>query len=91
VFQLVGATLFLIGAIFMLVNTFTDAVWSFWVGLSFAVVAAAFYILIVLENKKILSKKLSDSSYSDKADNKNSHEKIENAQGTTPENKVSKD
>ena len=85
-FQLTAASLFLIGAVFMLINTFADAVWAFWVGLGFACVAAGFYILIVLENKKIFSRKMKNSSYSDTDENTISHgkEKIQSGE-ITPE------
>jgi len=61
VYTLVAATLFLLGAIFMLVNTFADVSWAFWVGLGFAVVASGFYIFLVIENKKVVTKKLTDT------------------------------
>ena len=87
IFQIVAAGLFLVGAIFMLVHTFADEPWSFWVGLGFAVVAAVFYLLIALENRGVIKKKLNESSYPDKTDNSIEHEKTQNAKIETAENK----
>lgn len=79
ILQVITAALFLIGAIFMLINTFADKLWAFWTGLAFAVVAATAYVLLILENRRQIFTKLKDSSYSDKAANKIGHEKIETA------------
>jgi len=49
-FMIVAATLFLIGAIFMLVNTFGNQEWALWVALVFAVSAAVIYILIQIQH-----------------------------------------
>ena len=46
----------------MLVNTFAELVWTFWVGLGFAVVAGTVYVLLVLENRKEISKKLNKTA-----------------------------
>jgi Ca2+/Na+ antiporter len=88
IIQVTAAVLFLIGAIFMLVNTFADQAWSFWTGLGFAVVAAAVYIYMFVENRKLFSKKLTESSYSDKSNNTIEHEKnVQNPKNQTPETK----
>jgi len=76
IYQLSAAALFLIGAVFMLVNTFTEETWAFWVGLGFAIVAAGAYILLIVENRKLFTKKMTDPSYSDKSTNTNEHEKV---------------
>jgi len=52
VLQIVASILFLIGAVFMLVNTFNEAMWSFWTGLVFALVGTAFYIYMVYLNRR---------------------------------------
>ena len=75
IFQFITAALFLVGAIFMLVNTFADKKWAFWVGLGFAVAAAVCYTLLILENRKKIFKNI--SSYSDKTSNSIGHEKTE--------------
>jgi len=73
----------------MLVNTFADQPWSFWTGLGFALAAAALYILMVVEHRKEISKKLTDPSYSDKKDNSIEHGKnVQSTKSKTPENKV---
>jgi len=58
IYTIAASALFLVGAIFMLINTFADLKWAFWVGLGFAVVAGTVYILLVIENRKEISKKL---------------------------------
>jgi divalent metal cation (Fe/Co/Zn/Cd) transporter len=80
--------LFIIGAVFMLVDTFADIAtrWPFWVGLGFAIVGFAFYILILVINRKELNKKLSPASYSDKTDNTFEHDK-KSVQETKPTKK----
>jgi|GEM_PF-1928227 len=75
IYLCVCATLYLVGAIFMLVNTFADSVWAFWVGLAIAVIATVFYVLMVFEDRKKMS-------YSDETKNNNGHEYIEKI-GTT--------
>jgi len=61
IYNVISAVLFLIGAIFMLVNTFTpDQGWSLWVGLGFAIVATVMYVLLLLENRKATIKKLEE-------------------------------
>ena len=90
--QLAAAVLFLIGAIFMLVDTFADQSWAFWTGLGFAVAATILYIFIIIENQKNIRKKLTDPSYSDNPDNKMEHEnektKTAEAKPVTVEAKV---
>jgi len=86
IFQITAAVLFLIGAVFMLVNTFTDQIWSFWVGLGFALAASSFYIFMAVENRRLFSKKMKDPSYSDNSANINSHEKNEISKNKTTEN-----
>jgi len=80
VFTIIAAVLFLIGAVFMLLATFSDNQWAVWTGLAFAVVAATLYVLLVLENRKIFSKKM---TYPDTEANKDSHEKIESSKTKT--------
>jgi drug/metabolite transporter (DMT)-like permease len=58
ILTITSAILFLIGAIFMLVQTFADQSWAFWVGLGFAVAATACYIYLIFENRKLINKKL---------------------------------
>ena len=58
IYTLIAACLFVVGAIFMLVNTFADAMWALLVGIGFAAVATVFYVLTVTENKKEIAKKL---------------------------------
>ncbi|MDR0462272.1 MAG: hypothetical protein LBG88_02995 [Christensenellaceae bacterium] len=89
IYQMVAAVLFLIGAVFMLFNTFADKVWAFWTGLGFALAASVAYIMMVIEAKRVLQKKLTDSSYSDKKDNTIVHEKNE-TKTETPEDKPAK-
>jgi len=61
IYNVISAVLFLIGAIFMLVNTFTpDQGWSLWVGLGLAIVATVMYVLLLLENRKATIKKLEE-------------------------------
>lgn len=62
IYTIAAAALFLVGAIFMLVNTFADESWAFWVGLSFAIIAAAVYVMLVIENRKLITKKLNDTT-----------------------------
>jgi len=77
IYQIVASVLFLIGAVFMLVNTFADQQWAFWTGLAFALVALGLYVALIFENRRVITKKLTDSSYSDTGDNKIGNEKIE--------------
>ena len=86
IYQITAAVLFLIGAIFMLVNTFADEPWAFWLGLGFALIAAVFYILLGIDTRKNILKKVTDSSYSDKSDNMIEHEKTTTTQTKTTEN-----
>ena len=58
IYTVVSAALVLIGAIFMLVSTFTDAQWAIWVGLAFAIVAGTIYILLVIDSRRSIQKKL---------------------------------
>jgi len=59
-FTLVAAVLFLIGAVFMLINTFAAQEWALWVGLGFAIASALLYLLIQIQrmqfNKKYTMK-----------------------------------
>ena len=59
-FTVVAAILFLIGAVFMLINTFGNQEWALWVGLGFAITSAMLYLLIQLQhlqfNKKYTAK-----------------------------------
>ena len=64
-YTILAATLFLIGAIFMLVNTFAQQPWAFWTGLAFAVAAAGVYGFLILENRRIISRKLADTAPSE--------------------------
>jgi Ca2+/Na+ antiporter len=88
IYQITAACLFLIGAIFMLVNTFADQPWSFWVGFGFAVAAACVYLLLVWESRHEIFRNLKSTSYSDKQDNTNEHEK--NVQIPASEDKTAK-
>jgi len=89
IYTVVAAGLFLVGAVFMLINTFSDNLWAFWVGLGFAVAALVFYLLIGIEHKRTVHKKLTDTSYSDKTDNMNSHEKVA-SKNKTAKDKIAK-
>ena len=44
--------LFLVASVFLLLLTFADMLWAFWVGFGFAIAAGGFYVLLVLENRK---------------------------------------
>ena len=85
IYQISAAVLFLIGAIFLLITTFSEYTWAFWVGLGITLIASAFYILVWIENRKNITKKLTEPSYSDKPANKDSHEKIQISKNQTPE------
>lgn len=58
---IISAVLFLIGAIFMLVYTFGDQDWAIWTGLILAVLATGIYILVVVEQRKAVSKNLTET------------------------------
>ena len=90
IYQITAAVLFLIGAIFMLVSTFGGYTWSFGVGGGFALLATVFYVLMFFENKKNLSKKLTDPSYSDNKNNMMEHEKTEISEIETAKDKKTK-
>ena len=45
-FYITAATLFLIGAVFMLFNTFGGQEWALWVGIGFAVAAAILFAVV---------------------------------------------
>jgi len=81
--QVAAATTLLIGAVFMLVNTFTEAEWAFWTGLAFGIIAGGAYVAMVILEKQEVTKKLTekptDSSYSDKKDNIVVHEEKQTA------------
>jgi len=49
-FTVVAAVLFLVGAVFMLINTFGNQLWALWVGLAFAVASVALYALIRIQH-----------------------------------------
>ena len=71
----------------MLINVFADHPWSFYTGLGFAVVALVLYILMVVEHKKQISKKLTEPSYSDNKNNTIEHEKtVQTSKNQTTEN-----
>jgi len=72
ILQIIAAAIFLVGAIFMLIQTFTDEQWAFYVGLSLALVAGSLYVWILVENRRTMNKKL---TYSDNEPNTNSYEK----------------
>jgi hypothetical protein len=59
-FMIVAATLFLIGAVFMLVNIFGNQTWALWIGLGFAVASVILYTAIQIQhyqfNKKYTCK-----------------------------------
>lgn len=61
-FTVIAAVLFLIGAVFMLVNTFGNQEWAVWVGLGFAVASSLLYLLIQIQrlqfNKKYTAKEI---------------------------------
>jgi Gpi18-like mannosyltransferase len=81
IYLLAAASLYLTGAVFMLVNVFRDTKGSFWAGLGFLVAATAIYVWGYFDGKFI--KKM---SYSDKEQNKIEHGKQTNtdtAGGTT--------
>ena len=56
VFTIIAAVLFLIGAVFMLVNTFGSQGWALWVGLAFALMSALLYILIRIQHYRFIKK-----------------------------------
>jgi len=49
-FTVLAAVLFLIGAVFMLINTFGNQLWALWVGLAFAVASGLIYLLIRIQH-----------------------------------------
>ena len=61
IYILVAAGLFIIGAVFMLINTFANIAWALWTGLGVAIAATVFYILVVIENRKETKKNLEDT------------------------------
>jgi len=56
IFTIVAAVLFLIGAVFMLINTFGTQEWALWTGLVFAVVSATLYALIQIQHYRFKKK-----------------------------------
>jgi Ca2+/Na+ antiporter len=68
IFHLVTSALFLIGAVFMLIYTFGEVEWCFWVGLSIAAAAVVVYVVMIIGQKK-------NPSYPQTADNKIDHGK----------------
>ena len=55
-FTIIAAVLFLIGAVFMLVNAFGNQEWALWVGLAFAIASALLYVLIRLQHHNFKKK-----------------------------------
>ena len=55
-FIIIAATLFLIGAIFMLVNTFGGFEWALWVGIGFAAASAVLYIIVYFARRRFNKK-----------------------------------
>lgn len=55
-FVVVAAALFLVGAVFMLINTFGHQEWALWVALGFCIVSVLLYVAIQVQrlqfNKK---------------------------------------
>ena len=78
ILQISAATLFLCGAIFMLVNTFADQIWAFWVGLGFALMALGVYVALVIKERKLIFQKI--SAYSAKKSSTNEHDKSNTTQ-----------
>ena len=62
ILTLAAATLFLIGAVFMLVNTFGGQTWSFAVGLSTVLVASAIAIVSYFDNKRRVANNLVETA-----------------------------
>ena len=58
--MILAASLFLVGAVFMLINTFADQTWALWVALCFCVASVALYGAIKIQhfrfNKKYTAK-----------------------------------
>ena len=61
-----SALVFLIGAVFMLVNVFGGYAWSFIVGLSLAVVASALAVWAYYINKRAVAANLTNTKKDDK-------------------------
>ncbi|MCL2229425.1 MAG: hypothetical protein FWC00_06430 [Firmicutes bacterium] len=82
IMQLVASGLFLIGAVFMLVNTFGDASWAFWVGLAFALIGFGVYGYMLFLHRRDIFKKIEYPTESDNIDNheKNVVTEIQNAE-----------
>jgi len=55
-FLIAAATLFVIGAFFMVLNTFGGLEWAVWVGTGFAVAAILFYITVHIARKEFNKK-----------------------------------
>ena len=51
-FMLVAASLFLVGAVLLLVNTFAGEDWARWAGLGFACLATIVYLIVVLDKRR---------------------------------------
>ena len=55
-FMIVAAVLFLVGAVFMLINTFGNQEWALWTGLVFAVASALLYVAIQIQHLQFKKK-----------------------------------
>ena len=59
---LVAAGIFLIGAVFMLVNVFGAQTWALIIGLGLAVVATVIMIVAMIDNKKRIAANMAQSN-----------------------------
>lgn len=49
-FMIVAAVLFLVGAVFMLINTFGNQEWALWVAICFCVASVSLYVAIQIQH-----------------------------------------
>jgi len=59
---ILAATIFLIGAVFMLVNVFAAQTWALAVGLGLAIVASLIMLLAMIDNKKRVKANMKDTT-----------------------------
>jgi membrane protein YdbS with pleckstrin-like domain len=62
IFTIVAAALFLVGAVFMLINIFAAQEWAFGVGLVLAITSAVLYILIQIQHIRFKRKYTANES-----------------------------
>jgi len=55
-FTIIAAVLFVVGAVFMFIYIFGTQMWALWVGLAFAIVSTALYVLIQIQHYRFKKK-----------------------------------